>query len=96
MASKEYIEHLKLTVERLHNCSARWHHSGHVHEVFQGKTAWDVEVFVLDGHPKASICYGWFYGDPEEFITILELLPVDSPESAVKMGMARQTKKREL
>src|SRR6266700_4031666 len=51
-----------------------------VHEVFQGKTVWrgDVEVFDLSGHPKAKRCYGWSYGEPEEFITILELPPVDS------------------
>jgi hypothetical protein len=29
-------------------------------------------------------------GGPEEIITILELPPVDSPESAVKVGVAHQ------
>jgi hypothetical protein len=66
-----------------------------VHEVFQGQTVWqgDVEVFDIDKHPKAKRCYGWSYGQPEEFITILELPPVDSPESAVKVGIAHQIKK---
>ena len=50
-----------------------------VHEVFRGKTAWqgDVEVFDLSGRPKAKRCYGRTHGEPEEFITILELPPVD-------------------
>ncbi|HWN94888.1 MAG TPA: hypothetical protein VNT99_07635 [Methylomirabilota bacterium] len=98
MASKEYIERLKLTVEHLHKCSAVHVRTAPVHEVFQGQTAWkgDVEVFDISGHPKAKRCYGWTYGEPEEFITILELPPVDSPESAVKVGVAYQIKKGKL
>jgi len=52
-----------------------------------------VEVFDLDGHPKAKRCYGWTYGEPEEFITILELPPVTDAKSAVKVGVACQIKK---
>ena len=59
-----------------------------------GKTLWrgNVEVYDLTGHPKAKHCYGWTYGDPEQFITILELPPVDSAEAAVKVGVAYQVK----
>mgnify|MGYP001587094712 CR=1 FL=1 len=66
-----------------------------VHEVFQGRTVWkgDVEVFDLIGHPKANRCYGWTYGQPEKFITILGVPPVDSAQSAVKIGVAFQIKK---
>jgi hypothetical protein len=73
-----------------------WRESVAVHEVFQGKTLWqgDVEVFGLNGHPKANRCYAWSYGDPEQIITILELPPVYSPESAVKVGIAYQIKTR--
>jgi hypothetical protein len=52
-----------------------------------------LEVFDLTGHPKAKRCYAWSYGEPEEIITILELPPVDSPESAVKVGASYQIKK---
>jgi hypothetical protein len=52
-----------------------------------------VEIFELTGHPKAKRAYGWSYGEPEEFITILELPPVDSAQSAVKVGVAYQIKK---
>jgi hypothetical protein len=44
-------------------------------------------------HPKAKRCYGWSYGEPEEFITILELPPVDSVAAAVKTGISFQIKK---
>ena len=61
-------------------------------EEFGSRTLWegDVEVFSLFGHPKAKFCYGWSYGEPEDFITVLELPPVDSPQAAVKVGIAHQ------
>jgi hypothetical protein len=95
VASKENIERLKLVVEQLHNCSAVHSASKHVKEVFQGQTAWegDVEAFDLRGHPKAKRAYGWSYGEPEQFITIRGLPPVNSPESAAKVGVAYQMKK---
>ena len=94
MANKEYIERLQLTIQHLHNCAAVHRKSVPVHEIFNGKTVWrgHVEVFDLTGHPKAKRCYGWSYGEPEEFITILELPPVDSAQSAVKVGVAYQVK----
>jgi hypothetical protein len=98
VASKQSIERLKMTVEHLHNCSAVHVASKHVKEVFRGETAWEgnVEAFDLTGHPRAKRCYGWSYGEPEQFITILELPPVDSPENAVKVGIAYQIKKGKL
>ncbi len=79
----------------MHKCAAVHRETVPVHEVFKGETVWkgDVEVFDLTRHPKAKRCYGWTYGEPEEFITILELPPVDSAQSAVKVGVAYQVKK---
>jgi hypothetical protein len=95
VANKEYIERLKQVIFHLHKASATWVKSVPVHEIFRGKTLWkgDVEVFDLSGHAKAKRCYGWSYGEPEQFITILELPPVDSAQSAVKVGVAHQIKK---
>jgi hypothetical protein len=95
VANREYIERLEQVIFHLHKAKPAWVESVPVHEVFQGKTVWqgDVEVFDLTGRPKAKRCYGWTFGEPEEFITILELPPVDPPESAVKVGVAYQVKK---
>ena len=95
MANKEYIERLQQVIFHLHKSSSTWVGSVPVHEVFQGKTLWqgDVEVFDLIDHPKAKRAYGWTHGDPEEFITILELPPVTDAQSAVKVGVAYQIKK---
>lgn len=95
MASKEYIERLQLVIHQLHGTDSKHLESVRVLERFRGKTVWegDVEVFQLVNHPNAKRCYGWSYDDPEQFITILELPPVDSPQSAVKVGVAYQVKK---
>ena len=90
----DYIARLQVTVEQLHNCSAIHSETVPVHEVFGGKTLWqgNVEVFTLHNHPKAKRAYAWTHGDPEEFMTVLELPPVDSPQSAVKVATAYQIK----
>ncbi len=95
MNKQEYIGRLQVTIQHLHNCAAIWRETVPVHEVFEGQTVWqgDVEVFDLFNHPKAETCYGWSYGEPEEFITILELPPVTDAQSAVKVGVAYQIKK---
>ena len=84
-----------MTVEHLHKCSARHLKTVPVHEVFHGQTVWqgDVEAFELIGHLKARRCYGWSHGEPEEFMTVLELPPVDSAQSAVKVAVAYQVRK---
>jgi hypothetical protein len=74
-----------------------------VHEVFQGKTLWqgDVEVFDLAGHPKAKRAYGWSHPEGEgnqgeRFVTVLEIPPVASPQTAVKMAIYSDIKKGKL
>lgn len=95
MANKQYIERLQQVIFYLHRAGSTWVETVPVHEVFRGKTLWkgDVEVFVLTGHPKAKRCYAWTYGEPEEFITILELPPVTDAKSAVKVGVSYQIRK---
>ncbi|MFZ0826626.1 MAG: hypothetical protein WAO02_04310 [Verrucomicrobiia bacterium] len=95
MANKNYIERLKQVIFHLHKSGATHVGTVPVEEIFGGKTLWkgDVEVFDLLNHPKAKRCYGWTYGEPEEFITILELPPVTDAQSAVKVGVSYQIKK---
>ena len=92
---QDYIARLQTAIQHLHGCGAVHRDTVSVHERFNGKTVWkgDVEVFDLAGHPKAKRVYGWTYGEPEEFITILELPPVTDAQSAVKVGVAYQIKR---
>jgi hypothetical protein len=99
----DYLARLQVAVSQLHNCGAVWHESVPVQEVFQGKTLWDgeVEVFDLNGHPKAKRAYGWSHpenadGTGERFVAVLEIPPVDSPQTAVKMAIYSDIKNRKL
>src|SRR5262245_41098251 len=93
---QEYLDRLQMVIEHLHQCSAAYRETVPVHETFRGETVFngDVEVFDLTKHPKAKTCYGWSYGEPEQFVTVLELPPVKSAQDAVKVGVAHQIKKR--
>jgi len=89
----DYIEELQSVFLKLHGVDASYVESVPVEEVFQGETVWqgDVEVFDLKGHPKATRGYGWGYVTSESggrrYFTILELPPVDSPQTAVKAAI---------
>jgi hypothetical protein len=97
---QDYLARLQVTVSQLHNCGAVWRETVPVTEIFQGKTFWkgEVEVFDLTGHPKAKCCYGWSHPEGEDnkgerFVTVLEIPPVVSPETAVKMAIYSEIKK---
>jgi hypothetical protein len=73
-----------------------------VHEVFRGKTVWqgDVEVFDINGHPKAKRCYAWSHLDGANdertrFVAVLEIPPVSSPETAVKIAVAAEIRSQQ-
>ncbi|MFS8086466.1 MAG: hypothetical protein ACMG6H_12610, partial [Acidobacteriota bacterium] len=70
-----------------------------VTEEFQGETVWQgtVEVFDVSGHPKAKRAYAWGHvtGENDQarrYVTVLELPPVTSPETAVKAGIMSEIK----
>jgi hypothetical protein len=89
---------LREAIRAMHGCRSRYVKSIPIREVFNGLVAWDgvVEVFDLIDHPKAKRCYAWSFDDGKQTrsITVLELPPVDSPETAVKVAIA--SKAREL
>ena len=88
----ERIDKLRDAIETTHKCKARHIRSDPVIEFFRGELVWDgiVETFHLEGHPKAECCYAWLFienGEPR-YTTVLEIPPVDSPGSAVKVAIA--------
>jgi hypothetical protein len=98
---QDYIDQVQLAVSQLHNCGATWIETVPVHEVFQGKTVWqgDVEVFRLQGHPKAKRAYGWSHLDGAKdertrFVTVLEIPPVESAETAVRVQIVKDSKRK--
>jgi hypothetical protein len=70
-----------------------------VEERFRSRTIWKgiVEVFNLIRHPNAKRCYAWSHPEGEDnkgerFVTVLEIPPVDSPQTAVKISIANDVK----
>ena len=97
---QDYIARVQVAVQQLHNCGAIWRETVSVHEVFRGKTVWqgDVEVFDLTGHPKAKRAYAWSHLDGANdertrFVAVLEIPPVVSAETAVRVQIVKDTKR---
>ena len=95
----DYIAELQAAFLKLHGCDATYLETVPVVEEFQGQTIWqgDVEVFELQGHPKATRGYGWGHvtGEHDQgrrYFTILELPPVDSPQAAVRAAIAAEVR----
>lgn len=100
MANKDYIERIKQVIFHLHKVDSEHVNSVPVEERFRGRTIWKgiVEVFSLIRHPRAKRCYAWSHpeGDDnkgERFVTVLEIPPVDSPQTAVKISIVSDVKK---
>lgn len=90
----DYIAELKAAFSKLHGVDAEYVETVPVREEFQGKTVWegDVEVFEIRGHPKANRAFAWSHvaganDQQTNYITVLELPPVDSPQAAVKAAI---------
>jgi hypothetical protein len=95
----DYIEELQAALLNLHGVTASYVETVPVEETFQGETVWqgEVEVFDIRGHPKATRAYAWGHvsGDDDQgrrYVTVLELPPVDSPETAVKAAVMSEIK----
>ena len=92
------IDELKDVIRRLHGSEASHVETVPVKELFQGQTVWEgeVEVFDIRGHPKAKRAYAWAHKTDkgERYVAVLELPPVDSPQSAVKAAIVAEVKKK--
>jgi hypothetical protein len=92
------IPMMQRAIQEAHGCQSVHVDSQHVHELFNGLTAWQgtVEIFNLVGHPKAQRAFVWQYDEGQETktITVLEIPPVDSPESAVKVAIAAKARQK--
>jgi hypothetical protein len=90
------IEDLRLAIETMHHCKAPHEASTPIREMFRKEIVWEgvVESFALGGHPKAKRCYGWSFQDKGEtqYVTALEIPPVESPITAVRVAIAAEAK----
>jgi len=94
-----YIEELQKAIRKLHGCESHYVETVPVVETFQGETVWqgDVEVFYLRGHPTATRAYAWAHASGtndqgKRYVTVLELPPVTSAQTAVKAAIMAEIK----
>ena len=92
----ERLANIQKAVEKAADCPATHLETAAVVEGFGGQIIWqgEVEVFTVDGHAKAKRAYGWQTGDgtDAEFTAVLEIPPVDSPNTAVRASIAAQAR----
>jgi hypothetical protein len=96
---KDYIEQLQDAIRNLHGCESSYLETVPVTERFRGETVWsgEVEVFELVDHPKASHAYAWSHkagknDKKTRYITVLQIPPVTSPETAVRAAVVAEIK----
>jgi hypothetical protein len=92
-----HIEELRNVIRILHGVESTHRQSVPVKEVFNGRTVWEgiVEVFDLDGHPKANTAYAWSHAtddpdNPKRHVTVLHVPPAVSPVDAVRLAIAQE------
>jgi hypothetical protein len=67
-----------------------------IKETFNGKTIWEgkVEVFDLQGHPKAPRAYAWAYetDNPKKpkHVIVLQVGAITSPLMAVRVAIVQE------
>lgn len=88
----DYINNLTQAITAMHECRCKHFGTEYVREEHNGELVWegDVEIFHLEGHPEANVAYGWGWDDDGtvDYIGILNVIPVDSPQNAVKAAIA--------
>ena len=83
----------------LHKSDSQHVESVPVEEIFDGRLIWKgiVEVFTLTSHPKVKRAYAWSHkagkdDSDERFVAVLEIPPVTSPETAVKVAIVAEVR----
>ena len=89
---------LRKAILNLHGCDSTWTGAVRVTETLHGETVWEglVQVFNLNGHPKATVCYAWSHAIDEStkrrFVAVLHQEPVTSPGAAVRADTIQQAR----
>jgi hypothetical protein len=87
------LEKLHDAVERRHECKAEHVESVRVVEMMGFSQVWEgtVEVFKITGRSDAKRCYAWrsFAGMEPVYVTVLEIAPVTSAQTAVRVAIAK-------
>jgi hypothetical protein len=96
MTDNNLFNDLQAAIEAQHGGTATHVESVPIKETFQGQTVWEgvVEVFDLEGHPKATRAYSWSTqnegSDKRRFYAVLHLGGIRSPQDAVRAAIVAE------
>lgn len=87
------LRRLVKAIRDLHGVSPTHVRSELVLEAFQGQTVWrgTVEVFAVEGHPKARFAYAWEHetaAGNQRIVAVLGVPPINSALEAVRAAIA--------
>ena len=95
----QYLEAIQDAIKKTHGCESTHKESVSINEIFHGENIWQgaVEVFELQGHAEAEVCYAWgqhIEGQKEKsrYVAVLKIPPVDSPVAAVRASIVADSK----
>ena len=101
--TEETIQNIRLAIEKSAsedagvNCRAEHLITVTVMEGWRDNIIWNAEVatFLLKGHPIAKRAYGWQTGEGTDakFTAVLEIPPVDSANTAVRVAIAAKARR---
>lgn len=93
----DYIARLQNAIRQLNRCESKYVATIIVSEPFlsfQKERLWqgEVAIFEIYGHPQAQRAYAWSItlGDKPGYVVVLEIPPINSPETAVQAAIAAQ------
>lgn len=93
------ITELKDAIRATYGCESLHVESVSVKEVFEDHATWEgtVEVFDLIGHLQAKRAYAWSFreGNQNKTMAVLQIPPVESPASAVKVTIGSKARSNE-
>jgi hypothetical protein len=87
---REFLQKLKTKIEKVQLCAAVFERTELVTEKLNGETIWECEVevfWITSPTTKAKRCYGWELDDTGEFLTMLQLPPIDSAQAAIQAAL---------
>lgn len=92
------VETLRRVIREQHGAESTRVRSAPVHETFRGETVSEgvVEVFELQGHPRATTAYAWNHETDEggrRFVAVLRVPPVNSAVDAVRVAVVAEARK---
>ena len=96
--NKADMDQLKRAVESQHGGIAALVQSVPIYETFNGQTVWEgvVEVFDLEGNPKATCAYAWSSpiegSSKRRYYAVLHLGGIRSAQDAVRAAIVAEHK----